>query len=173
MTVLLWNYVSTFSILSGGKLRQIYSKLKQVQHVEGKVGPSQFNGSAFGNPTTGFIPRGFDAAKFEAWKRRKRAEADVHSQVQPLHQRTLTNGACLPESNLSSGILGAAPLDNQQSGNGRAYRTHQSGQIDLLPDINYHGGTPACKPFSQVFEFQLMYLHFAALWKLERYTFSL
>lgn len=129
MTVRLWNYVSTFSNLSGEKLRQIYSKLKQEQHVEGRVGPSQFNGSAPGHPTAGFIPRGFDAAKFEAWKRRKRAEADVHSQVQPQHQRTLTNGTRLPEPNLSSGILGAAPLDSKQSGNGRPYRTHQSGLL--------------------------------------------
>nr|XP_006349779.1 PREDICTED: protein CHROMATIN REMODELING 5 [Solanum tuberosum]XP_006349780.1 PREDICTED: protein CHROMATIN REMODELING 5 [Solanum tuberosum]XP_006349781.1 PREDICTED: protein CHROMATIN REMODELING 5 [Solanum tuberosum]KAH0707503.1 hypothetical protein KY289_012579 [Solanum tuberosum]KAH0710669.1 hypothetical protein KY284_012096 [Solanum tuberosum]KAH0774869.1 hypothetical protein KY290_012006 [Solanum tuberosum] len=127
MTVRLWNYVSTFSNLSGEKLRQIYSKLKQEQHVEGRVGPSQFNGSAPAHPTPGFIPRGFDAAKFEAWKRRKRAEADVHSQVQPQHQRALPNGTRLPEPNLSSGILGAAPLDSKQSGNGRPYRTHQSG----------------------------------------------
>lgn len=127
MTVRLWNYVSTFSNLSGEKLRQIYSKLKQEQHVDGRVGPSQFNGSATAHPTQGFIPRGFDAAKFEAWKRRKRAEADVHSQVQPQHQRILTNGTRLPEPNLSSGILGAAPLDIKQSGNGRPYRTHQSG----------------------------------------------
>ncbi|XP_019066917.1 protein CHROMATIN REMODELING 5 isoform X2 [Solanum lycopersicum] len=127
MTVRLWNYVSTFSNLSGEKLRQIYSKLKQEQHVEGRVGPSQFNGSAPAHPTPGFVPRGFDAAKFEAWKRRKRAEADVHSQVQPQHQRALTNGTRLPEPNLSSGILGAAPLDSKQSGSGRPYRTHQSG----------------------------------------------
>ncbi|KAJ8560890.1 hypothetical protein K7X08_027080 [Anisodus acutangulus] len=141
MTVRLWNYVSTFSNLSGEKLRQIYSKLKQKQPVEGRVGPSEFNGSASGHPTTGFIPRSFDAAKFEAWKRRKRPEADVHSQVQPQHQRTLTNGTRLPEPNLSSGILGAAPLDIKQSGSGRAYRTHQSGlpqrpgniNIDVLP----------------------------------------
>ncbi|XP_059288014.1 protein CHROMATIN REMODELING 5 isoform X1 [Lycium ferocissimum] len=127
MTVRLWNYVSTFSNLSGEKLRQIYSKLKPDQPVEGRVGPSQFNGSAPGHPTTGFEPRGFDAAKFEAWKRRKRADADVHSQVQPQYQRTLTNGTRLPEPNLSSGILGAAPLDGKQSGNSRPYRTHQSG----------------------------------------------
>lgn len=77
MTVRLWNYVSTFSNLSGEKLRQIYSKLKQEQHVEARVGPSQFNGSAPGHPTPGFIPRGLDVAKFEAWKRRKRAEAVI------------------------------------------------------------------------------------------------
>lgn len=123
MTVHLWNYISTFSNLSGEKLRQTYSKLKEEQHVEGRVGPSQFNGSAPGHPTPGFIPRGVDVAKFEAWKRRK----DVHSQVQPQHQRTSTNGTRLPEPNLSSGILGAAPLDSKQLGNGRPYRTHQSG----------------------------------------------
>ncbi|XP_009761006.1 protein CHROMATIN REMODELING 5 [Nicotiana sylvestris] len=127
MTVRLWNYVSTFSNLSGEKLRQIYSKLKQEQHVEARVGPSQFNGSAPGHPTPGFIPRGLDVAKFEAWKRRKRAEADGHSQVQPQQQRPLTNGTRLSEPNSSSGILGAAPSDSKQLGNGRPYRTHQSG----------------------------------------------
>lgn len=127
MTVRLWNYVSTFSNLTGAKLRQIYSKLKQEQHVEGRVGPSQSNGCAPGHPMPGFVPRGFDAVRFEAWKRKRRPEADVHSQVQPQRQRTLTNGTRLPEPNLSSGILGAAPLDSRQSGNGRPYRTHQSG----------------------------------------------
>ncbi|PHU01785.1 Protein CHROMATIN REMODELING 5 [Capsicum chinense] len=128
MTVRLWNYVSTFSNLTGEKLRQIYSKLKQEKHVEGRVGPSQFNGSAPGHPMPGFVPRGVDAARSEVWKRRRRPEADVTSQVQPQYQRILTNGTRLPEPNLSSGILGAAPLDSKQLGNVRPYRTHQSGQ---------------------------------------------
>lgn len=127
MTVRLWNYVSTFSNLTGEKLRQIYSKLKQEKHVEGRVGPSQFNGSAPGHPMPGFVPRGVDVARSEVWKRRRRPEADVTSQVQPQYQRILTNGTRLPEPNLSSGILGAAPLDSKQLGNVRPYRTHQSG----------------------------------------------
>nr|GLL31599.1 protein CHROMATIN REMODELING 5 isoform X2 [Ipomoea trifida] len=112
MTTRLWNYVSTFSNLSGERLQQIYSKLKQEQQVSG-VGPSQMNGSA-----SGFINKGFDTEKFEAWKRRKRAESDAHSQFQ---QRPITNGVRVPEPNSSSGILGAAP------NNGRPFRMHQSG----------------------------------------------
>ncbi|XP_019163808.1 PREDICTED: protein CHROMATIN REMODELING 5 isoform X2 [Ipomoea nil] len=114
MTTRLWNYVSTFSNLSGERLQQIYSKLKQEQQVSG-VGPSQMNGSA-----SGFINKGFDTEKFEAWKRRKRAESDAHSQFQPHYQRP-TNGVRVPEPNSSSGILGAAP------NNGRPFRMHQSG----------------------------------------------
>ncbi|XWS28344.1 hypothetical protein CRYUN_Cryun25bG0060400 [Craigia yunnanensis] len=37
MTMRLWNYVSTFSNLSGERLHQIYSKLKQEQEEEGGV----------------------------------------------------------------------------------------------------------------------------------------
>ncbi|CAH9070585.1 unnamed protein product [Cuscuta europaea] len=92
MTTRLWNYVSTFSNLSGEKLQQIYTKLKQEQQVAG-VGPSQMNGSA----SSGFLNKGFDTEKFEAWKRRKRAES---------------NGVRIPEPNSSSGILGAPPSDN-------------------------------------------------------------
>lgn len=107
--------MSTFSNLSGERLQQIYSKLKQEQQVSG-VGPSQMNGS-----TSGFINKGFDTEKFEAWKRRKRAESDAHSQFQPHYQRPITNGVRIPEPNSSSGILGAAP------NNGRPFRMNQSG----------------------------------------------
>ncbi|KAJ7012717.1 chromodomain-helicase-DNA-binding protein 1-like [Populus alba x Populus x berolinensis] len=40
MTMRLWKYVSTFSNLSGERLRQIYSKLKQEQEEDAGVGPS-------------------------------------------------------------------------------------------------------------------------------------
>ncbi|KAI3840501.1 hypothetical protein MKX03_000788 [Papaver bracteatum] len=46
MITRLWNYVSTFSNLSGEKLQQIYSKLKEEQQSEAGVGPSYLNGSA-------------------------------------------------------------------------------------------------------------------------------
>jgi hypothetical protein len=48
MTMRLWNYVSTFSNLSGERLHQIYSKLRQEQDEEAGVGPSHVNGSTPG-----------------------------------------------------------------------------------------------------------------------------
>ncbi|RAL38980.1 hypothetical protein DM860_014806 [Cuscuta australis] len=103
MTTRLWNYVSTFSNLSGERLQQIYSKLKHEQQVAG-VGPSHMNGSA-----SGFMNKGFDTEKFEAWKRRKRAENDAH--------RPMGIGVRVPEPNSSSGILGAAPSSSDNSNN--------------------------------------------------------
>ncbi|KAL9143209.1 hypothetical protein ABFS82_14G221200 [Erythranthe guttata] len=116
MTTRLWNYVSTFSNLSGEGLQQIYTKLKQEQLAAG-VGPSQINGSAPGNQTAPFMHRDIDVGKFEAWKRRKRAEADASQ-----NQRPSSNGAWLPDSH-SSGILGPPPPpDGRQFSNGRPYR---------------------------------------------------
>lgn len=45
----LWNYVSTFSNLTGERLYEIYSKLKEEKGGRG-AGPSHFNGSAPGGP---------------------------------------------------------------------------------------------------------------------------
>ena len=90
MITRLWNYVSTFSNLSGERLRQIYSKLKQEQDEDGGVGGSSHvnNGSGWGGPverpprgyksmsayqTAESVSRSQDAGKFEAWKRRRRA----------------------------------------------------------------------------------------------------
>ncbi|KAL8480023.1 hypothetical protein ACS0TY_026817 [Phlomoides rotata] len=125
MTTRLWNYVSTFSNLSGERLQQIYSKLKQEQQVVG-VGPSHMNGSL---QTSAFMHRDLDVGKFEAWKRRKRAEADAASHTQhPPYQRPSNNGTWLPDPN-SSGILGPPPSDgSRQLGNGRPYRMQQSRQ---------------------------------------------
>ncbi|CAB4278323.1 unnamed protein product [Prunus armeniaca] len=90
MTKRLWNYVSTFSNLSGERLQDIYSKLILQQDEE--VGPSHINGSASGpfgrdsDPTpfsrhvdrqrgyknvTNYqsfeLQKGHDTAKSEAW----------------------------------------------------------------------------------------------------------
>ncbi|KAL4590633.1 hypothetical protein LXL04_003570 [Taraxacum kok-saghyz] len=96
MTTRLWNYVSTFSNLSGGKLQQIYSKLKQEKDTSAGVGPSQ-RGGGYRNQPSSLL----DTTKFEAWKRRRRAESD-HFQPRPF-----TNGTRIPDP--SMGILGAAP----------------------------------------------------------------
>ncbi|KZV56479.1 protein CHROMATIN REMODELING 5 [Dorcoceras hygrometricum] len=120
MTTRLWNYVSTFSNMSGEKLQQIYSKLKQEQHVTGGVGPFHMNGQ-----TAAFMQRDLDVGKFEAWKRRKRAETDA-SHIQNPYQRSTNNGTRLPDPN-SSGILGPPPSDGRQFSNGRPYRMQPAG----------------------------------------------
>ncbi|XP_071926260.1 protein CHROMATIN REMODELING 5-like isoform X1 [Coffea arabica] len=127
MRTRLWNYVSSFSNLSGERLHQIYSKLKQEQPLTG-VGPSHLNGSVPGDQISALMDRGIDTEKFEAWKRRRRAEADA-SQGQPVqspYQRLSSNGTRIPDPN-ASGILGAAPSDNRHFSNGRPFRTHQAG----------------------------------------------
>ncbi|KAJ6345323.1 hypothetical protein OIU78_008069 [Salix suchowensis] len=145
MTMRLWNYVSTFSNLSGERLRQIYSKLKQKQEEDAGVGPSHANGAAYGSldkdcdptnferhmgyknensyPLSEPINRGHDAGKFEAWKRRRRTEADIQPQIKPPLQRP-------PGTRLSNpgslGILGAGPPDNRPFLE-RPYRVRQTG----------------------------------------------
>ncbi|KAH7560701.1 hypothetical protein JRO89_XS10G0077400 [Xanthoceras sorbifolium] len=151
MTMRLWKYVSTFSNLSGERLHQIYSKLKQEQDDETGVGPSHVNGSASSaidstdlnhfspftrqkgyknvtaNQMSQPVHKGIDTKKFEAWKRRRRAEADdTYPQVQPMLQRPMNNGTRLTDPN-SLGILGAAPTDNRRFGNERPYRARQTG----------------------------------------------
>lgn len=127
MRTRLWNYVSSFSNLSGERLHQIYSKLKHEQGVG--VGPSQLNGSVHGDPTMGLVQRGIDMEKFEAWKRRRRSESDSPQTlppIQPPYQRPSTNGARIPDPN-SSGILGAAPCDSKHFSNSRPYKANQAG----------------------------------------------
>lgn len=143
----LWNYVSTFSNLSGERLHQIYSKLKQEREEEGGDGPSHINGAIPGHvdrdgdpfshsvekqrgyknamayQTSQPIHKGIDAAKFEAWKRRGRAEGDIHPQLQPPAQRPTNNGIQLIAPN-SLGILGAGPSDKRLVNNERPYRMH-------------------------------------------------
>ncbi|KAI3414656.1 uncharacterized protein J3R85_016074 [Psidium guajava] len=156
MTTRLWNYVSTFSNLSGEKLHQIYSKLRQEQDEE--VGPSHLNGSSSGSMgrdgESGYFPpfpnqRGYrnatsyhmpemankvhDPVKFEAWKRRRRPETDAYSPGQPPIQQ-MTNGSRLVDPN-SLGILGAAPSDGRRFANKRPYRMHQS-SFPQRPDFS-------------------------------------
>ncbi|XWS28345.1 hypothetical protein CRYUN_Cryun25bG0060500 [Craigia yunnanensis] len=57
------------------------------------------------------IHKGIDAAKFEAWKRRRRAEVDIHPNFSPT-QRPMNNGTCVIDPN-SLGILGAGPSDKR------------------------------------------------------------
>ncbi|XP_062082267.1 protein CHROMATIN REMODELING 5 isoform X6 [Humulus lupulus] len=151
MTMRLWNYVSTFSNLSGERLHQIYSKLKLERGEE--AGPSHANANGDSNP---FIPfsrqrgyrnmenfpgsepflKGMDTAKFEAWKRRRRAETESHIQVQAPPQRSLSNGNRISDPN-SLGILGAAPFENRRDGNDRPYRMRQTG---LAPKQGFSSG---------------------------------
>lgn len=154
MATRLWNYVSTFSNLSGERLRQIYSKLKQEQDDDGGVGPSHVNGSASGpidrdsdhnhiSPFPRHFERqrgyknasshqvsgphkGIDQGKFEAWKRRRRAEGDIHPSVPPSSQRPLGDPARLTDPN-SLGILGAGPSDSRRFVNQRPFRMRQAG----------------------------------------------
>ncbi|KAK8466942.1 hypothetical protein PHAVU_008G199800 [Phaseolus vulgaris] len=145
MTVRLWKYVSTFSHLSGERLHQIYSKLRQEQDEAG-VGPSHGNGSVSvsftrnGNPfrvhmerqrglknmSTYQMPEAVDnSGKSEAWKRRRRAESDNQFQGQPPPQRTASNGLRITDPN-SLGILGAGPSDKRFA-NEKPYRTQPGG----------------------------------------------
>ncbi|XP_078441863.1 chromatin remodeling 5 [Wolffia australiana] len=94
MAMRLWNYVSTFSNLSGDRLFEIYAKLKEEQGDAG-AGPSHRDGGP-GPPGQeegrGSLGRGLrrkfpsqraegnsyrGAAKSEAWKRRRRGDAEV------------------------------------------------------------------------------------------------
>ncbi|KAK8595957.1 hypothetical protein V6N13_000626 [Hibiscus sabdariffa] len=149
MTMRLWNYVSTFSNLSGERLHQIYSKLKQ-EREEGRIGPSHTNGSVSGyvnrdgdhnhfppfsrsvekqrgyknampHQTSQPIHKGIDAEKFEAWKRRRRVEVDIQPQLQPPTDRPMNNGIRVVDPN-SLGILGAGPSDKRLVNNERPYR---------------------------------------------------
>ncbi|KAK3032361.1 hypothetical protein RJ639_037079, partial [Escallonia herrerae] len=120
--------------LIGRKVDQIVMEHEDELHKqETGVGPSHMNGSAsrgYRNDTFNqesfLLQRGHDTAKFEAWKRRRRAEADINSQVHTPYQRNLINGTLVSEPN-SLGILGAGPSDNGQFGNERPYRMRPSG----------------------------------------------
>ena len=137
----LWKYVSTFSNLTGDRLCQIYSKLKQEREEEAGVGPSHFNGNhayqrqsarlkgqrnTDSYQTAEPAVRGHDSSKFEAWKRRRRAETDAFLEAQGPFQKPLSNAPRLPASN-SQGILGAAPADSRPYGNERPYKMRQGG----------------------------------------------
>ncbi|XP_054799875.1 protein CHROMATIN REMODELING 5 isoform X2 [Prosopis cineraria] len=147
MTTRLWNYVSTFSHLSGERLHQIYSKLKQEQQDEAGAGPSHINGSVSGpfgrnhpssfsrhverqrgykNVTSYQMPEPIHSTgKSEAWKRRRRGEGDGHFQGQPPSQRAMGNGIQTSDPN-SLGILGAGPSDRRLVSE-KPYRTRPGG----------------------------------------------
>jgi chromodomain-helicase-DNA-binding protein 1 len=140
----LWNYVATFSNMSGEQLHDLYMKLSQDQ-LEGGVGPShggnftsippnkggnsnqlhpsrnqrptrslQYNSESFHNESSG---------SSEAWKRRRRADTDNQFDTQPLCQPPImTNGNRLQESSSSAGILGWGPVEIRRYGNERPKR---------------------------------------------------
>ncbi|KAL0923098.1 hypothetical protein M5K25_007143 [Dendrobium thyrsiflorum] len=154
MYIRLWNYVSTFSNLSGERLHEIYSKLKNEQG-EGGFGHSYLNSSAAGTtdrsvgtsqPTsfnTDFRARSNKPHQFRsqhsetfhknhgtpkseaAWKRRRRADMDNQVQNQQFHhQPAMNNGARLLEPNNSAGILGWGPPEMRRFSQEKPSRTH-------------------------------------------------
>ncbi|OEL30967.1 Protein CHROMATIN REMODELING 5, partial [Dichanthelium oligosanthes] len=146
MTMRLWNYVATFSNMSGEHLHDLYLKISQDQ-LEGGVGPShggnfssippnkggnsnQLHPSRNQRPTRSlqYTSESFhnneNSGSSEAWKRRRRAEPDSQFDTQPLYQPPpmMANGNRLQESSSSAGILGWAPVEMRQYGNERPKR---------------------------------------------------
>ncbi|KAH0466200.1 hypothetical protein IEQ34_006303 [Dendrobium chrysotoxum] len=153
MYMRLWNYVSTFSNLSGERLHEIYSKLKNEQG-EGGFGHSYLNSSAAGTTDRSVgtsQPASFNSdfrgrsnkphqfrsqysetfhknhgtPKSEAWKRRRRADMDNQVQNQQFHhQQAMNNGGRLLEPNNSAGILGWGPPEMRRFSQEKPSRTH-------------------------------------------------
>uniref|UniRef100_A0A0D9X2H3 Protein CHROMATIN REMODELING 5 n=1 Tax=Leersia perrieri TaxID=77586 RepID=A0A0D9X2H3_9ORYZ len=146
MAMRLWNYVSTFSSMSGEQLNDLYLKLTQDQ-MEAGVGPSHGGNFASVPPNRGgksnqphpsrnqrstrslqYISESFNngenTGNSEAWKRRRRSEPDNQFDTQPLYQAPpiMTNGNRLQESSSSAGILGWGPVDMRRYGNERPKR---------------------------------------------------
>ncbi|CAL5071350.1 unnamed protein product [Urochloa decumbens] len=145
MTMRLWNYVATFSNMSGEHLHDLYLKLSQ--DLEGGVGPSHGGNFASNPPSKGgnsnqlhpsrnqrptrslqYTSDSFhnneNSGSSEAWKRRRRADPDSQFDTQPLYQPppVMTNGNRLQESSSSAGILGWAPVEMRRYGNERPKR---------------------------------------------------
>ncbi|CAL5061212.1 unnamed protein product [Urochloa decumbens] len=145
MTMRLWNYVATFSNMSGEHLHDLYLKLSQ--DLEGGVGPSHGGNFASNPPSKGgnsnqlhpsrnqrptrslqYTSDSFhnneNSGSSEAWKRRRRADPDNQFDTQPLYQPppVMTNGNRLQESSSSAGILGWAPVEMRRYGNERPKR---------------------------------------------------
>ncbi|KAK8958001.1 CHD3-type chromatin-remodeling factor PICKLE [Platanthera zijinensis] len=142
MYIRLWNYVSTFSNLSGERLHEIYSKLKNEK------GDSGFGHSYLNNPAAvaadrsvgtsqpayfnnefrkrsrphQFQPQHPDAFRknhaalnSEAWKRRRRADGDSLLQNPQFHHHPATSNGGRPHGpNTSAGILGWGPTDSRR-----------------------------------------------------------
>ncbi|XP_042379189.1 protein CHROMATIN REMODELING 5-like [Zingiber officinale] len=145
MTMRLWNYVSNFSNLTGERLNEIYSKLKEEPN-DG-VGPSYLN-SSYAAVNSNQFPLNNDqhrrkkssqfqsqhseafhqnqtAGKSEAWKRRKRPEMDNQFLLQPpSHPSMISNGIRLGEPMSSAGILGKGPSEMRRYPNDRSTRAH-------------------------------------------------
>ncbi|CAN6219810.1 unnamed protein product [Urochloa humidicola] len=145
MTMRLWNYVATFSNMSGEHLHDLYLKLSQ--DLEGGVGPSHGGNFTSNPPSKGgnsnqlhpsrnqrptrslqYTSESFhnneNSASSEAWKRRRRADPDNQFDTQPSYQPPpmMTNGNRLQESSSSAGILGWAPVEMRRYGNERPKR---------------------------------------------------
>ncbi|XP_068661626.1 protein CHROMATIN REMODELING 5-like isoform X2 [Aristolochia californica] len=143
MTMRLWNYVSSFSNLSGERLAQIYSKLKQEQQAAVGVGPSHLNGSGPSDRETDLYQSSSfingvrkqrpykkfsshssepfhkdQTGKSVAWKRRRREHVDGYHQP-------VGNGSRVQDPN-SAGILGRSPADSRHYTNERPNRTRQT-----------------------------------------------
>ncbi|XP_020273796.1 protein CHROMATIN REMODELING 5-like isoform X3 [Asparagus officinalis] len=120
MTMRLWNYVSTFSNLTGERLYEIYSKLRE-EKGGGGVGPSHFNSSGPGEKGGGGVgPSHFNSSGPEAWKRRRRQGTGNQFQKHlPYPQAPVGNGTRLPEPDNSAGILGWGPPELRRFGNDR------------------------------------------------------
>lgn len=70
------------------------------------------------------VHRNHGTAKSEAWKRRRRANADNQFVMQPPYpQVQMSNGNRLPEPDNSAGILGLCPPELRRFGNDRP-RSH-------------------------------------------------
>ncbi|WOL00553.1 protein CHROMATIN REMODELING 5 [Canna indica] len=145
MTVRLWNYVSNFSNLTGERLQEIYSKLKEEQSDSG-VGPSYLNSYTsansnqfsvnndshrrkrpyqFPSQTSEAFQQNQTAGKSEAWKRRRRSEMDSELLMQSHCQvPMISNGTRLSEQTNSAGILGKGPVDMRRYPNDRPTRAH-------------------------------------------------
>uniref|UniRef100_A0A1D1Y7W7 Chromodomain-helicase-DNA-binding protein 1 n=2 Tax=Anthurium amnicola TaxID=1678845 RepID=A0A1D1Y7W7_9ARAE len=153
MMMRLWNYVSTFSNLTGERLFEIYAKLKEEQ-AESGVGPSHRDGSAsvpcdrdndanhypfvndfrsnrsrhqkFSSQHSETVYKDQATGKSEAWKRRRRVDMDMPHPVQPSYSHTITsNGNRFPEPLNFAGILGSGPPDVRRFGSDMLNRAQQ------------------------------------------------
>ncbi|KAM0947843.1 putative DNA helicase chromatin remodeling SNF2 family [Dioscorea sansibarensis] len=150
MAMRLWNYVATFSNLSGERLCEIYSKLKE-EKAEMGAGPSHTSISAalptdrendsnqfsavgdfrnkprshqLPNQSSDMLPRNQTTGKSGSWKRWRRPKTDTQT-VQPSYQHTaMVNGNRPQEPNNSAGILGWGPAEMRRFGNERSTRAH-------------------------------------------------
>ncbi|KAG0487905.1 hypothetical protein HPP92_006716 [Vanilla planifolia] len=173
-TMRLWNYVSTFSNLSGERLHEIYSKLKNEQGTSG-LGHSYTMDRDFGSNQSNSFNSGYrgrtrshqfpsqaseslhknqSTPNSEAWKRRRRTHIDVQNPIQQPHQQlAMPNGGRLLETNSSAGILGWGPPELRRFGHERPPRPHPDstkvhsgewGIPELEAFVGFAGYLPGC-----------------------------